>query len=161
MQLTLLPLAVLAATASAQGWVTGQQPSTGGGYQPPQPYQQPGQYQGAPSPPGGQGGSWSYQTTYNQPPPQPARQFQKITDQEADDWRSCTNSFLQSVDRDESGSGPACNFWSCLHIQASKWNRGGLLTGVSNVLNPICTIGSAAGHVPFLGDVIRGEYKTD
>ena len=70
------------------------------------------------------------------------------------DWRSCTNGFLQSIDRDEGGSGPACNFWECLHVQATKWKRGGLLTGVSNVLNPVCSIGNAAGHVPFLGDIV-------
>ncbi|KAG4439931.1 hypothetical protein IFR05_004606 [Cadophora sp. M221] len=159
MQLTLLPLAILAATATAQGWDQQyQQPPTSGGSigqgsQPNNPYQQPGQYQGAPPPPGGPGGSWSYQTTYNQP--QPARQFKTITDQEADDWRSCTNAFLQSVDRQEGGSIPACLFWSCLHTQANTWKRGGLLTGISNALNPICTIGNIASHVPFLGDIAK------
>ncbi|KAH6724406.1 hypothetical protein BKA61DRAFT_665101 [Leptodontidium sp. MPI-SDFR-AT-0119] len=153
MQLTLLPLAVLAATATAQGWGQQPQPQTvGGAWQPPQPYQQPGQYQPAPPPPGG---SWSYQTTYNQPQTKPAQEFRTITDQEADDWRSCTNSFLQSVDRNDAGSGPACNFWECLHVQASKWQRGGLLTGVSNALNPICSIGNAVSHIPIVGDIFK------
>jgi len=99
MQLSLLPLALLAATAAAQGWP--QIPPTAGN-----PYQQPQNYQPAPSP-GGPGGTWTYQPTYNQP--KPAGEFKTISPAEADDWRSCTNGFLQSVDRGADGSGPACN----------------------------------------------------
>ena len=107
MQLTLpmfVPMFVLAATASAQNW-----PQGGNNYQQPSNYQ-PAPPGGAypPGPPqGNQGGSWSYQSTYQ--PPAPVREFKTITPSEADDWRSCTNGFLLSIDRGEDGSGPACN----------------------------------------------------
>ncbi|KAH7419499.1 hypothetical protein BKA64DRAFT_19049 [Cadophora sp. MPI-SDFR-AT-0126] len=145
MQLTLIPIFILAATASAQGWPGGNQ------------YQQPSQYQQVPpGPPGNQGGSWSYQQTYN--PPAPAREFKTISPSEADDWRSCTNGFLLSIDRGDDGSGPACNFWECLHIQAAKWGRGGLLTAASEILSPICSganvISNIGGHIPFIGGAV-------
>ncbi|PVH79225.1 hypothetical protein DL98DRAFT_516273 [Cadophora sp. DSE1049] len=150
MQLPLVPIFILAATASAQNWPQPQAP-TGGN-----PYQQPQNYQPAPQP-GNQGGSWSYQQTYN--PPAPAREFKTISPSEADDWRSCTNGFLLSVDRGEDGSGPACNFWECLHIQAAKWGRGGLLTAASEILSPICSganvISNIGGHIPFIGGAFK------
>ncbi|KAK0128372.1 hypothetical protein ONS95_000343 [Cadophora gregata] len=97
---SLLPIYILAATASAQNWGQPQGGPGGNQYQPPSNYQ--------PAPPGGnQGGSWSYQQTYN--PGQPPSQFKTISPNEADDWRSCTNGFLLSIDRGEDGSGPACN----------------------------------------------------
>ncbi len=147
MQLTLLPLAVLAATVTAQ-W--GQQ------QQPPAPWgqQSPGNYQPNP-PPNNQGGSWTYQGSYGSGGGQSqSSEFPNLKQPEIDGWRSCTNQFLQSVNDGISGSRPACNFWECLHVQASRFNRGGLLTGISNVLNPICSATNIAGSVPILGDFV-------
>lgn len=36
------------------------------------------------------------------------------------------------------GNKAACNMWVCLHNQASKYHRGGILTKASNLLSPIC-----------------------
>lgn len=48
--------------------------------------------------------------------------------------------------------------WECLHIQAAKWGRGGLLTAASEILSPICSganvISNIGGHIPFIGGAV-------
>ncbi|CAL3966492.1 unnamed protein product [Diplocarpon coronariae] len=168
MQLTTIPLLALAATAIAQGgWGQPQAPPATGAspYQPPQQGQggyppqngyQPAQnnYQGGYQPQGppsnpGQGGSWSYSTTVSKPAPN--SQYPNLRDDEIDAWRSCMNGWLQGINDGAAGSGPACNVWDCLHVQASKYHRGGLLTSISNVLTPVCSAVNIGSNVPLLG----------
>ncbi|KAI9051542.1 hypothetical protein LZ554_004588 [Drepanopeziza brunnea f. sp. 'monogermtubi'] len=171
MQLTLIPLAALAATAFAQGQYGPQvgfpNPQSGGSPQPPtgsyygqgqQPSQQPWQgnyapgFQGQQGPPPTQGGSWQYsQTTVNKPAPD--SQYPNLRSEEIDAWRSCMNVWLQGINDGASGSGPACGVWTCLHDKAATYHRGGLLTAISNVLNPICSVASGIGSVPILGNL--------
>ncbi|KAJ3481190.1 hypothetical protein NLG97_g7884 [Lecanicillium saksenae] len=63
---------------------------------------------------------------------------------ESMDWNSCTRELLDEFDTDSTGNRAACNMWVCLHNQAAKYQRGGLLTTASNILTPICT---AAGVI--------------
>jgi hypothetical protein len=128
--LALIPLATLSSTIAAQGipgWPVQQQAPIGQGTQQqyPPPYN-PNQY-----------GSW--------PPAPPQQQclislgqFPNMPDYEVHDWYSCTTSLLQSFNDKSQGSNVACAMWSCLHEKASKYSRGGALTSISNVLNPVC-----------------------
>jgi len=80
MQLNLVPVAFLAATVAAQGW--GQQSSNNYGQQPQNNYQ--------PSPPGGQGGSWTYQGSYGpgagSSGPSQSSDFPNLKQPEIDAW---------------------------------------------------------------------------
>lgn len=116
--LAFIPLAMLASAVAAQGGYGGYQGNQGsGGY---------GQYQPYPQ---------NYGGTQQ---PQGTSQWPNIPDYEVKDWQSCTNLLLNAWNDKVQGSGPACDMWNCLHDKASKYQRGGALTAISNALTPIC-----------------------
>lgn len=57
---------------------------------------------------------------------------------ERKDWNLCHNNLMNEFKQGSDGDKAACNLWSCLHDQASKYNRGGGITALSNILSPIC-----------------------
>ncbi|KAJ6783172.1 hypothetical protein PWT90_03743 [Aphanocladium album] len=63
----------------------------------------------------------------------------RVSPAEDADWNECTTALLDEFDSNSTGNRAACNMWVCLHNQASKYQRGGLLTVASNLLTPICT----------------------
>ncbi|RAL14365.1 uncharacterized protein BO97DRAFT_422784 [Aspergillus homomorphus CBS 101889] len=72
---------------------------------------------------------------------------QKVTQAEYNDWEHCLTEMLGRFDQGDSGDGPTCDYWTCLHGQASKYGRGGILTGTSNALTAVCGVDNLANHV--------------
>ncbi|KAK2591288.1 hypothetical protein QQS21_011006 [Conoideocrella luteorostrata] len=64
----------------------------------------------------------------------------KVSPDEERDWQSCADQLLNTFDEGDDGAKAACNVWECLHTQASRHNRLGILATASNLLTPICTI---------------------
>jgi hypothetical protein len=143
-----IPFAILASAVTAQG----------PGYQPSQPGYQGNQgSQGYPS-----GQYQPYQQNFGGMQ-QGGSPWPNVPDYEVKDWQSCTNQLLNAWNDKVQGSGPACNMWNCLHTQASKYGRGGALTAISNVLNPICGFNDALNFVssPSLSSLIFKLVKSD
>ena len=57
---------------------------------------------------------------------------------EAHEWRQCTVNMLNEFGRDLAGDKAACHLWTCLHDKAETFNRGGVITRISNALTPFC-----------------------
>ncbi|KAL2856478.1 hypothetical protein BJY01DRAFT_242817 [Aspergillus pseudoustus] len=71
----------------------------------------------------------------------------KVTQAEYNDWEGCLQNLLKAFDGGEVGDKAPCDYWSCLHVQASKYDRGGILTGASNVLTAVCGVDNVASHL--------------
>lgn len=74
----------------------------------------------------------------------PGGRYIPVSHDERRDWTDCTRSLLHDFDQGSEGNRAACDMWVCLHNQASKYHRGGILTTASNLLTPFCT---AAGVI--------------
>ncbi|PKX96005.1 uncharacterized protein P174DRAFT_430307 [Aspergillus novofumigatus IBT 16806] len=71
----------------------------------------------------------------------------KVTQAEYNDWEGCLQNLLKAFDEGEVGDRAPCDYWSCLHVAASKHDRGGILTGASNVLTGVCGVDNVASHL--------------
>lgn len=61
-----------------------------------------------------------------------------VTSSEQRGWYECTATLLDKFEKGDDGSKAACDLWSCLHLQATRWQRGGGITALSSVLDPVC-----------------------
>ncbi|KAK6212532.1 hypothetical protein LQW54_005116 [Pestalotiopsis sp. IQ-011] len=61
-----------------------------------------------------------------------------VTSSEQRGWYECTATLLDKFEKGDDGSKAACDLWSCLQLQATRWQRGGGITALSSVLDPVC-----------------------